>query len=107
MPSIWNNEKFYIVQHDKSGKFKIGITLWPMKERLAEIQRYYKGTFSVRLVIPTDKASSVEKNFKRAAKKFKATPPNNPDHAVGKSEWYENVPAIQNFIRKHQTTGPS
>ena len=105
MPSIWSGEKFYIVQHNESRKFKVGITLWPMDKRLQQISRYHDGTFSKCLVIPTNNASSIEKNFKRAAEKFKTTPPNNPNFAVGKSEWYKDVPAIQNFIRKHRKPG--
>ena len=100
MPSIWNGDKFYIVQHKESGKLKAGTTGMRMSIRLANIKRYHAGTFVVRLVLA--RQPTFENNFRNIARRFKTTPPNNPDHAVGKSEWYENVPEIENFIREHQ-----
>lgn len=101
MPSIWSEDKFYIVQHKESGKLKAGTTGMSMNIRLANIKRYHAGTFVVRLVLT--RQPTFENNFKNIARRFKTTPPNNPDHAVGKSEWYKNVPEIENFIREHQS----
>ena len=96
MPSIWSGDKFYIVQHEDSGKLKAGTTGMSMDIRLANIERYHAGTFVVRLVIAGQ--PTFEEKFKNFARRFKTTPPNNADHAVGKTEWYRNAPEVEKFI---------